>query len=85
MTDEDFQREVSNLASSPAVARIFETILNKQAEAFLLTTPEQTEHRERIHAYVTAVLSLQRSLSSIASDPKVLEFNRRLAAKQSVR
>jgi hypothetical protein len=85
MTDEDFQREVENFANSPAIARIFETMLNKQAEAFLQTTPEQVEHRERIYAYVQAVLSLQRSLSTIASDPKVLEWNQRLAAKRSVR
>lgn len=85
MTDDEFQAEVDSLAKSPAIQRIFEAMLAKQAEAFLHTAPEQSEHREKIHAYATAILNLQRSLSTIASDPKVLEFNRRLAAKQSMR
>ena len=82
MTDEEFQLEVEKLAKSPAVERVFDAMAQKYAEAWLLSPERDHEHREHLHRMVVTIRNLRGSLQSIASDPKVLEWNQRLASKK---
>jgi predicted GTPase len=85
MTDEEFIEEVDRLSKSPAIKRIFDAMEEKFARDWLESNRDQPAQRERLHNMVCAVQDLRRSFVSIATSDKVLEFNRRLAAKQSVR
>jgi hypothetical protein len=85
MTDEEFIAEAERLHKSEAVARILDAIEDNYAKAWLATNLDQKDHREHLFRMVQCIRAFRGSLETIATDSRVIEFNSRLAAKQSVR
>lgn len=75
---EELYREAKAFASSKAMAEVFGRLEARYIDSWKRTTPDASGDRDAAYYMVRAITDLRNELTSLAAEPAVDRFNRRL-------